>query len=469
MSFSANEEINDVLRRLGYKEKTEIQKKMLPCVRKKDVIGMAETGTGKTACFIIPSIEDLVEDPFGIHTVILTPTRELCIQTKEQADIIGHYFGIKSEMVHGGVEIRRQVPVLRAKPHIVIATPGRLSALMGTDEIEKCFRNTKKVVLDEADLLLNGKQAEAVMKILQKLSAHAKYDLSLFSATDIAPRVAVGAEDGGDVADGADEKGSGGIVGSMKENGALNGRDSGGAGDTYSDSATHFSSKRDREAGGADAQIKCPEVWELVEKRNFKIYDVRKEIIPKQIVQEHCRVHKQAKDAHLAALLTEEHSDKKVIVFMNRTNECAVLAEVFQEMGINAAALCRGMDSSERLRAFYNFRSGMVQVLLTTDVASRGIDIKDVKCVINYDLPNSYVDYIHRVGRTGRLLADGYALSFVSSTDVELFEHIQSHVPSEIREKKLVPFATPRLLNKISTHKQFILKKRALKEGQGRM
>ncbi|OAG31549.1 ATP-dependent RNA helicase DDX49/DBP8 [Nematocida displodere] len=417
MSFSVHEEMNDILKRIGYTTKTEIQKALLPLKETKDIIALSETGTGKTACFVIPIVEELGEDPYGIHSLIIAPTRELCLQTKEQVDVIGNYFGIKCEIIHGGIDVHKQVSALHRKPHVVISTPGRLAAMLCTEESVMCFKRVKKVVLDEADLLLNGSQAPAVYTILQKLAhANASFQMLLLSATDITPRVPVK------------------IQPENVEN-------------------------RANTANHANTELTSPEVWRMVMERSPITIDTRKEEIPQNITQEYALVHNQAKDGHLATLLLEEFRERRVVVFMNRSEDCTVLTEIMQELGINAVGLSRGMPSRERYSAFYKFKSGTARVLLTTDVASRGIDVKDVGCVINYDLPNDHIDYIHRVGRTGRLAAQGYALSFVVSRDAWLLKHIQSTLTTPIQEKKIKPFESPKLLNRISTHREFILRR----------
>ncbi|KAI5189745.1 ATP-dependent RNA helicase DDX49/DBP8 [Nematocida sp. AWRm77] len=433
-SFSQNEEIEDILKRTGYKEKTRIQEVLLPFTEKKDVIGLSETGTGKTACFVIPIVEELAEDSYGIHSLILTPTRELCLQTKEQIDIVGHYFGVTCEMLHGGIDVHRQVPLLQNRPHVVVSTPGRLATMLYSQDNIKCFRRLKKIVLDEADLLLNGTQAKPVHTILETLLAQTPAQLLLFSATDIVPRVSVKSRE--------------------------------------TETETDENANAEEEAGAPAAEAphkarleelvektEVPELWRLVQKRAFAVHDVRTEAIPKKIVQEYSLVHRQAKDAHLADLLLGEYAEDKVVVFMNRSTECTVLAKVFQELGINAEALSRHMDHRDRLSAFNSFRAGQVRVLLTTDIASRGIDVKDVSLVINCDLPNDPVDYIHRIGRTGRLLAEGRALSFVAEADLYLFAHIQKETGAQIAEKKLKPFDSPKLMNKISGHKEWFFQR----------
>lgn len=434
MGFSHNEEVNDILRRTGYQAKTAIQSALLPFTEQQDVMGLAETGTGKTACFVIPIVEEIAEDPCGIYALILTPTRELCLQTKEQVDIVGHYFGVTCEMVHGGIDVHRQVPLLQSRPHVVVATPGRLSTLLCASENVRCFRRVKKIVLDEADLLLNGTQAVPVHHILTTLLAQTTAQLLLFSATDIAPRIAVrenGGEGGGDD------------------------REDGGSGQE------NLGEHQDRPNDPLPmdqliARTERPELWQLIQQRPFQVHDVRQTAIPKQIIQEYCQVHHQAKEAHLADLLLTEYATERVIVFMNRSGECAVLAKVFQELGINAEALSRHLDYKERHSAFNNFRAGQVRVLLTTGIAARGIDVKDVALVINCDLPNDPIEYIHRIGRTGRLLAQGRALSFVAAADQLLFEQIKRVTGAEIAEKKLKPFNSPKLMNKISGYKEWI-------------
>lgn len=430
MRFSVLEELNEILRRIGYAQKTEIQKSLLPLGVKmdsrRDIVGLAETGTGKTACFVVPIVEDIADDPFGVHSLILTPTRELCHQTKEQVDVMGDYFGVRCTVVHGGDELHRQSAAIQKRPHVLISTPGRLKALLSTEKTRACFRRVRAVVLDEADLLMNSSQAPAVHFILQTILGMAEPRLFFFSATDVCPRAPVKEKGEEDKQDNAE-----------KEN----------------------TDKACDNAGSVLESTACPGLWRLFRSRSVLLVDARKGLAPKRIIQEYARVHANAKEAHLIDLLREEYAGEHVIVFMNRSRESCVLAEILQDLGINAASLCRGMERKKRYDAFTSFRAGKISVLLTTDVASRGIDARHVTQVINYDLPNSATDYIHRIGRTGRMGAEGHALSFVSSGDLEILKHIKATLAgtSEITEKKLRPLATPRLLNIVSAKKEFIL------------
>ncbi|KAI5171689.1 ATP-dependent RNA helicase DDX49/DBP8 [Nematocida sp. LUAm3] len=434
MGFSNNEVLNDLLKRIGYVEKTPIQEKMLPCAFTKDVKGLSETGTGKTACFVVPIIEELCDDPYGVYALILAPTRELCIQIKEQVDLIGNYFGIKSCTIHGGIEIHRQSSVFLKRPHVVIATPGRLAALLKSNETAACFRRVKRVVLDEADILLNGSQASPVYEILKKMPS--SFSLSMFSATDIVPRVFIAVDN----------------IDTPSENHTENAQ--------IEESSENVPNASYAEApADSHKMLSCPEIWNWIEARDSTIIDVRKEAVPRQITQQYSKIHYEAKAAHLFTLLTEEYKDKRVIVFINRSEECAVLADVFQELGVNADSLSRCMDYKTRYISFMKFRQGETQVLFTTDIASRGIDIKNISLVINYDLPNNHIDYIHRIGRTGRYHSEGHALSFVSSSDVSLLSHIQKEIHATIAEKILPSFSSPKLLNRISTQRQFAMER----------
>lgn len=450
MVFSASEAINDILRRIGFKKRTSIQERLLPFTETKDVIGLSETGTGKTACFVIPLIEELAEDPFGVHSLILTPTRELAGQTKEKIDIIGSYFGIKCEMLHGGLDVHKQVSLLQKKPHIVISTPGRLSAMLCSEQNIAVFKRVQKIVLDEADLLLNGDQSLSVHKILSILTEQTpKAQLMLFSATDISPRVLVKVRDR-DYKSCTNKK--------IRESSAKREEEENER--EYANSEEEKNESTIKESTLDIDQViektPCPSLWRMVLSRDIRIVDTRTSTVPSTIIQEYTKVHRIAKDAYLANLLLEKHKDDKVIVFMNKADNCAVLSEVLQELGINAVGLSRHTDNKTRHSSFYRFRAGLARVLLTTDVLSRGVDIKDVSCVINYDLPNDFTDYIHRIGRTGRLAQSGYALSFVTGVDLSILKEIQRQTAVEIKEKEAEPLGSARLMNKIATHREFI-------------
>ncbi|OAG33081.1 ATP-dependent RNA helicase DDX49/DBP8 [Nematocida sp. ERTm5] len=473
MVFSVQEEINDILKRIGFKEKTPIQKKLLPFTEKKDIIGLSETGTGKTACFVIPLIESLAEDPYGVHSLILTPTRELAVQTKEKVDTMGSYFGITCEIIHGGMDVHKQAARLQKKPHIVIATPGRLAAMFCSEDNVSVFKRIKKIALDEADLLLNSDQSPAIYTILSELLKRTpKAQLLLFSATDIVPKIAIKVHEQGrqyqkdsESAFVADEQLGGEKEGQKEKENNVNTEGTVVLEKDSRKEACDSGEKKEKEAHSGVSMSEdeivektiCPEIWKLILARDIRTVDTRQSPIPKTITQEYALVHRQSKDAHLATLLLEEYKDSKVIVFMNRADNCAILSEVLQELGINAVGLSRCTDNKTRHTSFFRFRSGLARVLLTTDVLSRGLDVKDVGCVINYDLPNHYTDYIHRIGRTGRIQQKGHALSFVTAADMAILRNIQAKTSTEIAEKELRPFTTARLMNKITTHREFIM------------
>ncbi|KAH9386296.1 uncharacterized protein NEMAJ01_1192 [Nematocida major] len=462
MAFSAREDINDILRRIGFKKRTPIQEKILPLTEHRDVMGLSETGTGKTACFVIPLVEELAEDPFGVHSLILTPTRELALQTKEKVDVIGNYFDIKCELIHGGMDTHRQVARLQAKPHIVIATPGRLADMLCSEENIRVFKRIKKVILDEADLLLNGDQSLSVYTILSSLLKRTPdVQMLLFSATDIVPAVPVKIREKAKKDAPHPDLGQTARVDEQEKSADSAQRAALETQDEHpgAESPENADTQKGCQAALDDVieKTKCPALWKIIYGRDMRKIDTRAGAVPKTIVQEYAVVHRQAKEAHLARLLQEDYKNTKVMVFMNKAEHCAVLSEVMQELGINAVGLSRYTDNKTRHASFYKFRCGLAKVLLTTDVLSRGLDISDVGCVINYDLPNSFTDYVHRIGRTGRISQSGYALSFVSAGDMAILRDIQAQTASEIKERELEPFTSARLMNKISTQKEFVM------------
>lgn len=404
-SFSEVAEVGAVLRKMGYVEPTRVQKLALPLVRaRRDLIGLSETGTGKTACFTIPMVEELSEDLFGVYALILTPTRELCAQIKEQVDILGDHLNVKSVAIHGGVDVHKQVASLSRRPHVVVATARRLAALLCTDELVRCFSKVRRVVLDEADILIGGSHSADIMDILSRLAG--SFQMLLFSATDVSPS----------------------------------------------------RPQTLRSTGNpGPPRTETNALWEFVRSRDPETVDAREKQIPRAVKQEYAMAPGRIRDVHMARLLLEEWAGERVIVFTNRSDTCVLLSEMLPRLGIRSAGLCRGMAQGKRTKALSEFKHGLVDVLVTTDIASRGLDVKDVLHVINYNLPAAHTDYIHRVGRTGRAGKEGHALSFVGRGDAWILKEIEAKTNEAIKEAVLPEIRDLRLMNKVSTQREVAL------------
>ncbi|XP_041941183.1 probable ATP-dependent RNA helicase DDX47 [Alosa sapidissima] len=350
---------------LGWTTPTKIQVEAIPvALEGRDVIGLAETGSGKTGAFALPILQSLLSSPQRLHTLVLTPTRELAFQISEQFEALGSSIGVKTAVIVGGVDQMSQALVLAKKPHIVIATPGRL-----VDHLENTkgfnMRALKFLIMDEADRILNMDFEAEVDKILKVIPRERR--TFLFSAT-----------------------------------------------------MTKKVQKLQR-AALKDA-VKCSVSTKYATVEKLQQYYV---FIPSKF-----------KDCYLVSILNEL-AGNSFMIFCSTCNNAQRVALLLRNLGITAIPLHGQMSQSKRLGALNKFKSKSRSVLLATDVASRGLDIPHVDCVINFDIPTHSKDYIHRVGRTARAGRSGKSITFVTQYDVELFQRIETLIG-----KKLPAFPT---------------------------
>ena len=351
---------------------TSIQKACIPAImRGQDIIGGSRTGSGKTIAFATPILHKWAEDPIGIYAIILTPTRELALQILEQLRAIASPQNLKSVLIVGGVDMRTQALALASRPHIVVATPGRLAdhiATSGADTITG-LRRVKVVVLDEADRLLAGGAGSMLGDVevcLGALPPSTERQTCLFTAT-VTPEVMA-----------------------LKE----------------------MPRPKDR------PPIFICEV------------DAEELQVPSTLRQTHLLVNVLHREAYLHVLLQTSGNlaKKSVIVFCNRTATADVLERLLRNLEHKVTSLHSKLSQRDRTDNLARFRAGAARILVASDVASRGLDISAVELVINFDVPRNPDDYIHRVGRTARAGRSGEAITFVGQRDVELFLGIEKRV-----------------------------------------
>jgi ATP-dependent RNA helicase RhlE len=348
---------------------TPVQKEAIPAILAgKDVWACAQTGSGKTAAFALPLLQNIQkaerEAPLRLHTLILVPTRELAAQVGES---IVHFAGylprpVKVISVFGGVSINPQMMALRGGADIVVATPGRLLDLVDHNALR--LAQTAALVLDEADRLLDLGFADELASIIERL-AWRKQTL-LFSAT-FPPDVRALAEQ----------------------------------------------LLRD------PIRIDVP-----------AITATEPDILQRSIHVDPPR------RTQLLRHLINKHGWSRTLVFVATRYATEHIAVKLRRLGIPATAFSGEMSQGARTKALADFKAGRVKVLIATDVAARGIDIAELPAVVNYDLPRSTTDYVHRIGRTGRAGESGVAVSFVPSEFENHFRLIEKRqgkrVPREI-------------------------------------
>lgn len=315
-----------------------IQDQVIPHIMEgNDVVGLAQTGTGKTAAFLLPTIHKTLRQP-GRQTLILTPTRELAIQVEQELRKLTPKMHLYSTVCVGGMNIRPQISGLRRKNHFIIGTPGRVQDLLDRGHIKPGGITT--VILDEADRMLDMGFIHDIKKILKDVPT--ERETLFFSAT----------------------------------------------------------------------MSKTIETLIHEFLRKPVTISIKKNDIITSITQDVVRHGHHDKFTTLVDLLKKSEFSR-VIIFGAMKHSVEKLSNELVSSGIKSDAIHGNKSHVQRQRALKRFKDGQVQVLVATDVAARGIHVDDVSHVINYDLPNTYEDYVHRIGRTGRGSKRGQALTFV--------------------------------------------------------
>ena len=373
-SLRLSSQLLQALTKTGLIEPTPIQERAIPAaLQGRDVMGCAQTGTGKTAAFVIPMIERLADLPKGHpHGLILAPTRELAFQIQATVDQLGRSRRVFATTIVGGGDMQAQVRALRQRPAILVATPGRLLDHMWQGTIH--LAHLRIVVLDEADRMLDMGFAPQLNQILDALPEERQ--TLLFSAT----------------------------------------------------MPTDLSDL-------ARMSLKDP-VHAMVAKRAKPADGVT-----------HTFHHTTSADKTSLLLSLLKDASESVLVFTRTKHRADRLTETLEKVGHRVSVLHGGRRLSQRRAALEGFRRGRVRVLVATDIAARGLDVANIGHVINYDLPNVPEDYVHRIGRTARMKAKGWATSFVTIEDARHVHAIEKLLgqsvpraagsPSPFRQKSL--------------------------------
>lgn len=362
------------LQKLNFNKPTPIQHQAIPiAISGQDLIGIAQTGTGKTLAFGIPMIQCLHSHK-GTGLILL-PTRELAAQVNQSLQDLGGSFGLRTAIIIGGTAAGPQIRALAKHPHIIIATPGRL--IDHLQQNKKILSVVKILVLDEADRMLDMGFEPDIRKILAAMPITQRQTM-LFSAT-------------------------------------------------------------------------MPEKITRLAKKYMRS-PLRVEVAPSgttiaSIEQEVFMVPKNQKLSLLIQLLSEYH--KRILIFSRTKHGAKKITRALNSLNHRAAEIHSNKSLVQRTKALAAFKSGAVRILVATDIASRGIDVKDIEVVINYDLPDQPEDYVHRIGRTGRAGKGGKAISFAApdqKRDVFTIEKlVRTRLPikslPEIKEKIVVPRA----------------------------
>lgn len=371
--FNLTPAINKAIAEAGYTEATDIQKKSIPeILQNKHLLASAQTGTGKTAAFVLPILELLIKNSIkvkGPRALIVSPTRELANQITDSVRKYGRHININSATVVGGMPYKLQNKILSKPLDILIATPGRLLDLFKQGKIK--FKDTKIMVLDEADKMLDMGFVPDIRKIFNATTK--QQQMLMFSAT-------------------LDQ--------------------------SVSKIANEF--------------LKNPLTISIKPSKNTH------NNIKQYLYYVDNQLHKQNLLKHFLA----DTNLNQAIIFTATKRQADKLSDDLYHSDFKTAALHGDMSQGSRTKTINRFKRNQIKVLVATDLASRGIDVKDITHVFNYDMPRFAEDYIHRIGRTGRANKKGLALSFVSPNDTDHLRKIERFTGNKI-EIKVIPGMEP--------------------------
>lgn len=341
-SFNLDPKIKHNILKRGLTNPTPIQEGSIPhSLNGKDVIGIANTGTGKTAAFLLPTIQKMYNDS-GEQVLIITPTRELALQIIQEFHHFAKNLNIRAVLLIGGERIERQERELNSNPQLVIGTPGRIKDLVNRRKLN--LINFKTIVLDEVDRMVDIGFIHDIKFLISFLS---KKRQSLFFSATVTEKVKVILE-------------------------------------------------------------------QFV--TNPITVSVKKQETPVNIEQDVINVRDKFEKLEVLEKMLKNQSFEKVLIFGRTKWGVEKLSKHLIRSGVKAAAIHGNKSQNQRVRALQLFKQNQLQVLLATDVASRGLDIDNITHVINYDAPDSHESYIHRIGRTGRADQKGIALTFVEQS-----------------------------------------------------
>ena len=365
-----NDNILDALYDMHFEEMTPIQERCIPeILNGRDVLGVAQTGTGKTAAYLLPILSMLDDGQYpedAINCVVMAPTRELAQQIDQAMEGFSYYIDhLSSIAVYGGNDGSRfdqEIRGLRGGAPVIIATPGRLLSHLKVGNLD--LSRTSFFVLDEADRMLDMGFSDDILQINKLLPENCQK--VMFSAT---------------------------MPSKIRE---------------LAVSLLH---------DPVEVKLKVSRPADKIQQSAYVCYD------PQKIgIIEH---------------LFKSGDLKRVIIFCGKKDRVKDINRTLSKLHINCAAMHSDLTQQERDDVMYRFKAGQVDVLVATDIVSRGIDIDDIRIVINYDVPHDSEDYVHRIGRTARADRDGVAITFINEKDIVRFKQIERFLKKEIDKNPL--------------------------------
>ena len=350
---------------MNFEEATEIQEKAIPTILEgKDLIGCAQTGTGKTAAFVLPTLNQVAEEQSdGVQVLILCPTRELAVQIEQQIQGIAYFTNASCYAVYGGgdgVSWEGEADALKGGADIIVATPGRLLAHIARGYVK--FDTVRHLILDEADRMLDIGFYDDIIKIIKTLPDERQS--LMFSAT-MATKI--------------------------------------------------------RQL--AKQILKNPEEISVAISKPAE-----------GVTQKVIMAHEEQKVALVQHVLGDKDDFNAIIIFCSTKKKVERLARKLKQKGYSCQGISSDYEQEAREEALRDFRSGKTRIMVATDVMSRGIDIKGIDLVINYDVPGDAEDYVHRIGRTARAKTEGMAVTLISQEDMFKFSKIERLIERELEK-----------------------------------
>ncbi|WP_434578328.1 DEAD/DEAH box helicase [Thermoanaerobacterium thermosaccharolyticum] len=363
--LNLNEKILKAIDDMGFEEPSKIQSEVIPVLLEgSDVIGQAETGTGKTLAYGAPIINSFGSNDGKVFCLILTPTRELAIQVNDELARIGKYSKVRLLPVYGGVQIDRQIKAIKRGVDIVVGTPGRVLDLIKRNVLD--LKSVKYLVIDEADEMLDMGFIDDIKEIINHTNEERQ--TMMFSAT-------------------------------MPD------------------------------------EIKS--LAKKYMKSDAKFISIVKKTMTVSTVQHfYYEVKNQERFESLCKILDVDEPSS-TIIFCKTKKEVDELTENMQSRGYNVEGMHGDMSQNQRINTLRKFKEGILDFLVATDVAARGIDIENVTHVINYNLPQDVESYVHRIGRTGRANRSGVAYTLVTSREYPALKRIEKATRCKIKRKEL--------------------------------
>lgn len=373
--FNFSPHLSEALDVMGFKEPTPIQQQAIPeILAGKDLIACAQTGTGKTAAFLLPTLNKIASNPNRsnkVNTLIIAPTRELALQIDQQIEGFGYFLGVSSLPVYGGgsgAGWDQQKKAFKMGADIIVATPGRLISHINLGYVD--LSGVQHLILDEADRMMDMGFHDDIMMIVRKLPRTRQ--TLLFSAT-MPPKIRA------------------------------------------------LSKKLLKPDNIHQINISLSKPAAGVKQGAYLVYDNQKIALIQKLLEEK----------------KEEYTS--VIIFSSTKRMVKEIANALRRIKLSALEISSDLDQEAREKALLSFKTRNTQILVATDILARGIDIKEINLVINYDIPNDAEDYVHRVGRTARADSKGVALTFISEKDQYRFKNIEDLIEQEVEKIPLPP------------------------------